>query len=93
MGSKISYAGVAGAVAGVVALLGVYAEWWESPDAVFIGTADPSGTLALCDGDRHLRLRSGLRPVSYSMDLLCDGSADDPVGGRPGDRVRLGAHP
>ena len=47
MGSKISYAGVAGAVAGVVALLGVYAEWWESPDAVFIGTADPSGTLAL----------------------------------------------
>ena len=47
MDAKISYAGVAGAVAGVVALLGVYADWWESVDAVYEGTADVSGTLAL----------------------------------------------
>lgn len=45
--SKISYAGVAGAVAGVVALLGIYADWWESPEAVYAGTADVSGQLAL----------------------------------------------
>jgi hypothetical protein len=47
MGSKISYAGVAGAVAGVVGLIGVYADWWENADTVFEGTADPSGSLAL----------------------------------------------
>jgi hypothetical protein len=45
--SKISYAGVAGAVAGVVALLGVYSNWWESSQAVYSGTADASGNLAL----------------------------------------------
>ena len=45
--SKISYAGVAGAVVGVVALLGIYADWWESPNAVYAGTADVSGQLAL----------------------------------------------
>lgn len=48
MGSaKISYAGVAGAVGGVVALIGVYADWWESSSATFAGTADASGSLAL----------------------------------------------
>jgi hypothetical protein len=48
MGSgKISYAGIAGSVAGVVGLLGVYANWWESSTAVYAGTADASGGLAL----------------------------------------------
>jgi hypothetical protein len=44
---KISYAGIAGAVGGIVALLGVYANWWESDTATFKGTADVSGALAL----------------------------------------------
>jgi hypothetical protein len=44
---KISYAGIAGAVGGIVALLGVYADWWESPSQTFKGTADVSGGLAL----------------------------------------------
>jgi hypothetical protein len=44
---KISYAGIAGAVGGIVALLGVYANWWESDTATFKGTADVSGGLAL----------------------------------------------
>ena len=45
--SRIAYAGVAGAVAGVVGLIGVYADWWSSADATFDGTADASGSLAL----------------------------------------------
>ncbi|MEX0983507.1 MAG: hypothetical protein WD096_00480 [Actinomycetota bacterium] len=45
--AKISYAGVAGAVGGVVALIGVYADWWETSNATFEGTADISGSLAL----------------------------------------------
>ncbi len=46
---KISYAGIAGAVGGIVALLGVYANWWGSSDTGFNykGTADVSGGLAL----------------------------------------------
>ena len=47
MANRISYAGVAGAVAGVVGLLGVFADWWESSIAVYQGTADVSGKLAL----------------------------------------------
>lgn len=47
MDKKISYAGIAGAVAGVVALLGVYASWWESDTFTYHGTADVSGALAL----------------------------------------------
>jgi hypothetical protein len=47
MGGTIHYPGVAAAVAGVVGLLGVYADWWESPEAIYAGTADVSGTLAL----------------------------------------------
>ena len=36
MGSAtISYAGVAGAVSGVVGLLGVYSDWWETADTVY----------------------------------------------------------
>jgi hypothetical protein len=45
--TKITYAGVAGAVAGVVGLIGVYADWWSTADASFDGTADASGSLAL----------------------------------------------
>jgi uncharacterized membrane protein HdeD (DUF308 family) len=44
---KISYPGVAAAVAGVVGIIGVYSDWWESNEAVYNGTADASGTLAL----------------------------------------------
>jgi len=45
--NTITYAGVAGAVAGVIGLIGVYADWWSSADASFDGTADVSGTLGL----------------------------------------------
>ncbi|GIU98075.1 MAG: hypothetical protein KatS3mg013_1878 [Actinomycetota bacterium] len=47
MGSgKISYAGVAAAVGGVVGIIGAMAGWWETGDTVFRATADVSGTLA-----------------------------------------------
>jgi hypothetical protein len=45
--NTITYAGVAGAVAGVIGLIGVYADWWSTADTSFDGTADVSGTLAL----------------------------------------------
>ena len=45
--NTITYAGVAGAVAGVIGLIGVYADWWATADAGFDGTADVSGTLGL----------------------------------------------
>jgi hypothetical protein len=45
--TKMSYAGIAAAVAGVVALLGVYSDWWQTSDVVYAGTADISGSLAL----------------------------------------------
>ena len=45
--NSISYAGVTGAVAGVVGLIGIYAGWWSTADATFDGTADVSGVLAL----------------------------------------------
>jgi hypothetical protein len=45
--NTITYAGIAGAVAGVVGLIGVYADWWSTADATFDGTADASGSLAL----------------------------------------------
>jgi hypothetical protein len=44
---KISYAGIAGAVGGIVALLGVYAGWWSVGDTSFDGVEDISGALAL----------------------------------------------
>jgi len=44
---NINYPGVAASVAGLVGLLGIYSDWWESPTAVFSGTADVSGLLAL----------------------------------------------
>jgi hypothetical protein len=45
--NTITYAGVAGAVAGVIGLIGVYANWWATADTGFDGTADVSGTLGL----------------------------------------------
>jgi hypothetical protein len=46
---KLSYAGIAGAVAGVVGLLGIYSTWFVIPGTAIglNGTADISGKLAL----------------------------------------------
>jgi hypothetical protein len=44
---RFNYAGIGGAVAGVVGLLGIYADWWETDTTVYHGTADISGQLAL----------------------------------------------
>ncbi|TMM25778.1 MAG: hypothetical protein E6F95_01195 [Actinobacteria bacterium] len=44
---RLNYAGIGGAVAGVVGLLGIYADWWETETTVYHGTADISGQLAL----------------------------------------------
>ncbi|HEX6130651.1 MAG TPA: hypothetical protein VF044_02920 [Actinomycetota bacterium] len=44
---KITYAGVGGAVAGLIGLLGVFLNWWESGDTGFQGTSDVSGTFGL----------------------------------------------
>ena len=45
--AKISYAGVGAAVAGVIGILGIYSFWWETDTAMYNGTADISGQLAL----------------------------------------------
>ena len=45
--AKISYAGVGAAVAGVIGILGIYSGWWETDTAIYNGTADISGQLAL----------------------------------------------
>jgi hypothetical protein len=47
MPSKISYAGVGAAVAGVIGFIGVVSDWWTTDTAVYAGTADASGNLAL----------------------------------------------
>jgi len=44
---RFNYVGIGGAVAGVVGLLGIYADWWQTDTTVFHGTADISGQLAL----------------------------------------------
>jgi hypothetical protein len=44
---KISYAGVGASVAGVIAILGIYSDWWETSTTDYKGTADISGQLAL----------------------------------------------
>jgi hypothetical protein len=43
--SKISYAGVGAAVAGVIGMVGVYSTWWETDAVSYNGTADISGRL------------------------------------------------
>ena len=47
MGRKLNYAGIGGAVAGIVALLGIYSDWWSSDTTLYYGVADISGRLAL----------------------------------------------
>jgi low temperature requirement protein LtrA len=47
MGVKLNHAGIGGAVAGVVALLGIASDWWSSDTTLYHGTADISGRLAL----------------------------------------------
>jgi hypothetical protein len=44
---RFNYAGIEGAVAGVVGLLGIYAGWWETDAKSYYATADISGQLAL----------------------------------------------
>src|SRR5205823_13419805 len=44
---RLNYAGIGGAVAGVVGLLGIHADWWETDTTVYHGTEDISGQLAL----------------------------------------------
>lgn len=50
MEQKLNYAGIAAAVSGVVAMLGVYSDWWSTDTAIYRGTADVSGLLALAMG-------------------------------------------
>ena len=49
--AKLSYPGIAGAVAGIIGLLGVYARWFSIPvpggSVTVNGTVDMSGKLAL----------------------------------------------
>jgi hypothetical protein len=47
MGGRLNYAGIGGAVAGVVSLLGIYSYWWSTPTTLYDGVADVSGRLAL----------------------------------------------
>jgi hypothetical protein len=47
VGRKLNYAGIGGAVAGVVSLLGIYSYWWSTETASYDGVADVSGRLAL----------------------------------------------
>jgi hypothetical protein len=46
-GARFSYVGIAAAVAGVVGMFGVYSAWWETDAAIYHGTADRSGALAI----------------------------------------------
>jgi hypothetical protein len=47
MGRKLNYAGIGGAVAGVISLLGIYSYWWSTDTTSYDGVADISGRLAL----------------------------------------------
>src|ERR1043166_3127617 len=47
MDRTFNYAGIGGAVAGVVSLLGIYSYWWSTDTASYDGVADVSGRLAL----------------------------------------------
>jgi hypothetical protein len=44
---RLNYAGIGGAVAGVISLLGIYSYWWTTDTSSFDGVADVSGRLAL----------------------------------------------
>ena len=43
----LNYAGIGGAVAGVISLLGIYSYWWTTETTSYDGVADVSGRLAL----------------------------------------------
>jgi len=47
MGRRLNYAGIGGAVAGVISLLGIYSYWWSTDTTSYDGVADISGRLAL----------------------------------------------
>jgi hypothetical protein len=47
MGRTLNHAGIGGAVAGVVSLLGIYSSWWSTDTTSYDGVADVSGRLAL----------------------------------------------
>jgi hypothetical protein len=47
LGRTFNYAGIGGAVAGVVSLLGIYSYWWSTDTVSYDGVADISGRLAL----------------------------------------------
>ena len=47
MGRRLNYAGIGGAVAGVISLLGIYSYWWTTDTTSYDGVADVSGRLAL----------------------------------------------
>jgi hypothetical protein len=47
MGRTFNYAGVGGAVAGIISLLGIYSYWWSTDTTSYDGVADISGRLAL----------------------------------------------
>jgi low temperature requirement protein LtrA len=47
MSRTFNYAGIGGAVAGVVSLLGIYSYWWSTETTSYDGIADISGRLAL----------------------------------------------
>jgi hypothetical protein len=47
MGRNLNYAGIGGAAAGVISLLGIYSYWWSTDTTSYDGVADVSGRLAL----------------------------------------------
>ncbi|HEX6844060.1 MAG TPA: hypothetical protein VF235_02990 [Actinomycetota bacterium] len=79
MEQKLNYAGIAGAVAGVVGILGVYSDWWASDTAIYHGTADVSGTLALAmslglfvfGGAYVLLADAGIRRAMGALMTIC----------------------
>jgi hypothetical protein len=80
MGSqKISYAGVIGAVAGFVGIMGLGTGWFTDGTRVFEGTADVSGTLAFAmavatfvfGGAYILMSDAGIRRAMGALMTLC----------------------
>jgi hypothetical protein len=73
MGRKLNYAGVGGAVAGVVSLLGVYSYWWSTETTSYDGVADISGRLAL-------GMSIGLFAFGVAYVLMADPALDRVMG-------------
>lgn len=79
MDRKLSYAGIAGAVAGIVGLFGILGTWWETNAATYKGTADKSGSLALAmaiglfvfGGAYILMSDAGIRRAMSALMTLC----------------------